>query len=1058
MNGAMKGSGGLLKPFLLIVLFFVLHIAKGTPEKPFSGNEPSINYQQVEGITVKGKVIDETGMGLPGVTILIKGTTEGTVTSFEGLYNLTVPSRESVLVFTSIGMASQEITVGEQTVINITMTEDMKELEEVIVVAYGTTTQEKFTGSAEVVDSEIIEKRVVTSFDKALQGAVPGLKISSASGQPGSGTSVTIRGVGSLSAGNSPLYVIDGVPMVSGGYSSVASSSNALSTLNPNDIESITVLKDASASSLYGSRAANGVIIVTTKKGNKGQTRLKFEGQLGVSELISKGYELMGSADYYKMTWDGLYHQKWLDGATLAEAGQFANENIEGVSGWNPYNIDEPFDIEGNLKPGAELMIDEDWREVVLRQGITQNYNLTASGGSDNTRFYMAGSYFSQDGVVIGSDFERITGRFNFDHQAYEFLKLGLNTTVSNSVQNSPPSGSAGANPVRSANLINSATPVYLSNGDYNWENQAAFDFNPVGLAERDIYQTQTFRLLTNGFLEATFLKDFKYKLNASLDFFDINEVQYFNPDHGNGAGVNGRSIQIRNNNRVQNITHLLTWAKGYGNHFIDALVGYETFRTIYDGVSASATDFAIPDWPHLVGGSNPETPSSSITEYALKSYFTRVNYDYLGKYYLSLSFRIDGSSRFGENNKYGKFYSVGGSWNITEEGFLKGKYSWLDYLKLRSSYGISGNDNIGNFGYMSLYYLGANYSGNPGLAAGGLANPDLQWEGNSIFNVALDFNLFGNVAATIEYYTRGSDELLYSEPISLSKGFASTITNLGSMKNRGLEFNLTTTNINKQDFVWTTNFNLSANRNEIIDIGQEEIKTSLGILRPGSGISTLYLREWAGVNPDSGQPMWYTNSGSRESDPGVEPVSAYADPLGSGKMVTSEYNDAARVVVGTGDPQVYGGLTNQITWKGFDLNFLFYYSLGWYRYNSGYAANMHDGSKPGNNLAQDALYAWTPDNKYTNVPRYVAYNTDNGNQTSTRFLEQGDYIRLKNITLSYNLPKRLAEAAHLYNVRFYTQAENLFTWTSYKGFDPEGSSTAIPAVRSVTLGVDVEF
>ena len=1002
-----------------------------------------------QNFTVEGTVTDKTtGETMPGVNVIVDGLMLGTVTDMDGYYTIDLPSDEVVLVYSFIGMGDVKEKVNGRSTIDVQLTEDSAILEDVIVVAYGTSTKEAFTGAAQVVKKEVLEDRPVTSFEKSLQGTTAGLQVNTSSGQPGAGSTVRIRGIGSLSASSAPLYVIDGVPM-----------SGSLSDINPNDIESLTVLKDAAASSLYGSRAANGVIIVTTKQGKSGQTKISFDAQVGLSSRISDGYQLMNSTQIYEHSWKGLYNQYLIEGKTIEEARTYANSNVEDIVGHNPFGVDQPLDENGKLIPGTQVLTNTNWRDEVYKQGIISNYNLSVSGGNDATKVFFSLGYFNDSGTTLSSNFTRYSTKLSVNHKVNSFITAGINNNISFSVTNAPPGGSGGSNPVRSAEKINAATPVYTAEGEYNWDNTSVFDFNPVGLAELDKYEYKGTRAIVNAYLNFQILNDLSFRTTGAIDYSGSKGLNYYNPYHGNGAGVNGRSTMSSSDNLAWNISNILNWTKKFNDGTLEVLAGQEAHGETYSSLTASVTDFSVPGQTDLSWGASPETPGSGTSEWNMISFLGQAKYNYAGKYYVSGSLRSDGSSRFGENEKFGLFYSLGSSWRVSEEEFMS-DLSWLDNLKLRASYGTSGNNNLGNYSSLGLYGSGYNYGGSPGLSPVQLENKNLTWEKITSLNLGLETRLFNRVSATFEVYTRESDGLLYSKPLSASKGFGSIMTNLGEMVNSGIEATINYNVVRRDNFNYNVGFNISTNKNEILQLATDKIKSGTKIIEVGGDVYQFYMRDWAGVNPENGLPMWYTNVSSDDIDEGdVEPGSAFDDPLGSGRKVTSTYTDAERVRMGTALPDFFGGLSNSFAYKDFDLNFYFYFSVGGQIYNYDYAGNMHDGTKPGDNLAVDAYEAWTPNNRYTNVPRYVTNNLDRGDQISSRFLEDASYLRLKNISLGYNLPTNLADRFRLKGLRVYVSAENYWTLTNYKGFDPEASisgttNSSIPGVKTVTFGL----
>lgn len=1005
-----------------------------------------------QNITIQGIVTEKvSGQPLPGANVIIEGSSIGVTTDFDGLYTLQVASNDAVLVFSYLGMRTVKIPVNGQSTIDVALEEETEALDDIIVVAYGTTTKEAYTGAAQVVSSEIIENRPVTSFDKALQGTTAGLQVTSSSGQPGATATVRIRGIGSLSASSAPLYVIDGVPM-----------SGALTDINPNDIESLTILKDAAASSLYGSRAANGVILINTKQGKTGDTKITFNQQIGVSSRISNGYKLMNSTQIYEQSWMGLYNQSIIGGNVIADARQFAHNNVEGIVGFNPFGVENPLDDNGKLITGTQVITDTDWRDQVYKTGIVQNSNLNVIGGSERTKVFFSLGYFKDSGTTLSSNFERYTSKLNVSHKVNDFIDAGMNVHYSFSETNAPPGGGQGANPVRSAEIINAATPVYTGDGSYNWDNTAAFDFNPVGLSELDKYEYKTNRALISANVNIKLSPSIVFSTRGAIDYSANKGLNYYNPFHGNGAGVNGRSSQSRSDNTAWNISNILTWNKTFERSNLEILVGQEAHGEEFSVLSAGVTDFSVPGNPELVWGSKPSTPSSYVSDWTLLSFLGQAKYSYDGKYYFSASLRSDGSSRFGKNNKYGLFYSVGSSWRVMKEEFMN-DVEWVDNLKIRASYGTSGNNNIGNYASLGLYGSGANYGGYPGLTPIQLENNDLSWEKISSFNIGFESRIFNALNIDLEYYSRDSDGLLFAQPLSSGKGFRSILTNLGAMVNTGLEATINYDVVQKGDLKYSVGFNISTNNNEIKNLTTDKIISGTKILEVGGDVYQFYMREWAGVNPDNGRPMWFVNEISNDIEDTRNVSSLFADPLGSGRNVTSDYSDAERIKMGSALPEFYGGITNNVSYKNFDLSFYFYYSLGGQVYNYDYAGNMHDGTQPGYNLAVDATNAWTPNNKFTDVPRYVVNNQDQGNQMSSRFLEDVSFLRLKNVSLSYNLPSELIQKFKLKDARLTISAENLWTLSSFKGFDPEGAingttNNNIPGVKVVNVGLKIDL
>jgi TonB-linked SusC/RagA family outer membrane protein len=900
----------------------------------------------------------------------------------------------------------------------------------------------------------------VTSVEKALQGSTPGLQVKTNSGQPGAAAEIRIRGVGSLNADANPLYVIDGVPVSASNYSEVAdadygTSTTILSTLNPNDIESITVLKDASAASVYGARAANGVVIITTKSGKRGEMKVDFKANRGYSDIAIERHDVLNASQYWKLYWDASY-------AELGDAN-LATDNTVSFLGVNPYNVDYPYNSEGNLVSGAELLYDADWRDAVYRIGDNQEYNLSASGGNESFNYFLSGGYSEQQGIVLASAFKRYTGKINLSSQVTDFLKIGSNTTLGYTDQDTPPGSGGAANPVRYSDIVANIYPIYLrddegnkiydaaGNVKYDYQNPIVLDFNPLGISNMDIYNTQTGRALTSLFAEVNFLEDFTFKTLGSVDYVSLFETRYYNPLHGNGAGVDGRSVKYHTRDIRANVTNTLKWNRSFADmHTFDLTLGQEAATYRFDRITAGGTGFAFAGNDNLRAASTPVTTDSYYTEKTISSYFSILNYDLADKYYLSGSLRRDGSSVFGEDNKWGTFWSVGASWRVSQEGFMSG-LGWLNNLKVRASYGTSGNDNIGRYESLGLFGLGFDYGGQPGLQYTQLANALLRWEKNINFNVGVDFRVFNRLSVEADYYNRISEDLLFEQPISFTTGFDDIMSNLATMENRGVELRLISTNIAMENFTWTTDFNIAFNTNEITKLTQDEVIVGSKRWVEGQDRYQFYIQEYAGVNSATGAAMWYKDI--LDEDENV-----------IGRELTENYSEATRYEQGSALPDYFGGLTNTFSFKGLEFSFFFYYSMGGYLIDYTQQELMHDGGDPGQQLTTEVLDAWKEPGDVTDVPKFVIGNPSNSNGRSTRFLHDASYVRLRNISLSYTLPSEWTNTIKFRNVRVFAKADNIWTWRAYDGgVDPEQSFAGtsnynFPPVKTFSFGVNLGF
>ena len=976
--------------------------------------------QKVTGVVIS----EEDGQPVIGASVLVKGTQIGAITGVDGDFTLpNVPSSAKTLLISYVGMQTQEVAVAPS--LRVILKSDSEILDEVTVIAYGTAKKNSLTGSVATIKSSDMEKLPVTSFEKALQGLSPGLQIASVSGQPGSSTQVRIRGIGSMSASSTPLYVIDGVAIEAANLSEVANTSkygtsaNPLSNLNPNDIESITILKDASAASLYGSRAANGVILITTKQGKKGQAKVSFKAQMSSSKLPSGGYDLMNASEHYALYYGGFYNNNIAKGMSSEEASAAANKSTQSMYGRNPYNVANPLDASGDLTSGAQLMIDTDWLDEVFRTGMSQEYDISVNGGNEKSKYFISMGYMNQEGIVIGSDFERYSGRTNVSTEIKPWFSMGINSTFSLAKQNTPVGGGGGASPLTNGIFLPNAVPVYDldenfqmqydENGKplYNFKNPIFQDMNVISFAQTDKYATNTYRVLVNPYVDFNFY-GVHWKTSLSYDYINLDETQWYNAEHGNGKAAQGRLYKYAIWNNTFGLTSTLNYNFNIKeDHHFSVLAGYEIYNKEYKRTYAQGTKFPIGGLTELNVAATPQEVGSVTDKERMLSYFGRLNYDYQNKYFASFSIRSDGSSRFAPGHRYGTFWSVGLNWRISEENFMK-DITWLDDLKLRASYGTSGNKTSDYlYGYQAFYEGGANYNGESGFRHSQLANPDLSWEKSKNFNVGLDFAVLNSrLHGSIDYYIKNSDELLLEKPLAGSTGLDIIMSNLGGMRNSGIEVDLHSLNIQAGDFNWGTDFNISFNKNEITSYPEEQEVVGTKVRTVGYSLYEFYMQEWAGVDKETGAPLWYKDVKDDKGNPTGE------------RTTTSTYSTADKYKLGSALPNVFGGLNNTFTFKGLDLSFLFTYSF---------------------------------------------------HSTSSRYLHDADFIKFKNINLGYTLPKKWTQKIQLETVRFFGSLENICVWNldgSFKGYDVElggvtgvldGAGT-VPLPRTILFGINVGF
>ena len=1017
-----------------------------------------------QGVTVKGVVTsEEDGLPIVGASVLVKGTTQGTITDVDGNFMISgVKADSKTLIVSFVGMKSKEVAIkkGE---LKIVMKSDAEVLDEVMVVAYGTVKKSAFTGSATVVDQDKIKSPAV-SFDKSLAGQVSGVQVMSNSGQPGSGTSFRIRGSGSLKASNEPLYVIDGVATTSTEYSSIAeeneSSSNILSSINPNDIESITVLKDAAAAALYGSRAANGVVVITTKSGKEGKARVNFNAQFSWSKL-GKAYDMMSSADMYKMIYQG-YRAK---GETMEEA----NASAQGALTHNPYNVENPLDENGNVVDGAKLVVDTDWQKEVFRTAPSQDYNMNVSGKNDKTNYFFSIGYTKQGGITPASDFKRYSAKANINTKVNRWFNAGLNVTFSHSIQNTTVESSAGASPLYNALSFPNAVPVYIvdnegnpvldenGNKQYNFTNPVSRDFNPLAIPLMDVNRSKFYRLLASGYAEITFFKGLSFKTVFSPDYVSTDEHRYWNKEHGNGPTYNGRLDKYHHVDLMYTSTNTFNYTNVFNDvHSLNVMAGMEYWQSTYETLYAGGRGL-LGDMQELAGASGSFSPSSDTTKETLISYFGRAEYAYKDKYNFSASLRADGSSIFGADTKWGTFWSLGASWRINQEDFLK-DIEWIDNLKLRLSYGTSGNKSgLARYASLGLWTTSADYlyGSNIGVGHEQLVNALLGWEKQGMFNVGVDFSFWNRFYGSVDFFNKTSDGLLYDVPLALQNGLSSITMNAAKTSNTGFEIVLGA-NILRGPLVWNMDLNASFIKDKIKDLnGENDVRMTdyQKIWSVGGSQYEFYMPTWAGVDPDNGNPLWY-----KVNDDGT-------------RTTTSVYSEATYERQGRSTPLAYGGFINTFSYKNFDLTIQLNYSLGGKIYDNIYAGMMHDGATTAQNMHVDALEAWTTPGQQTNVPKYAINNATNSASLSSRFLYDATNVKLKTITLSYTLPKNLGVFSKVISgAKLWVSADNLCTWFAdkgYKGYDDidiygvQGYKTypySFPTPRTFSIGANLTF
>lgn len=968
--------------------------------------------------------MSEDGTPLPGVSVIAKGTTRGTQTDATGKYTLEIPANINTLVFSFVGVATQEVSVGSRSVVDVAMSNDTRSLNEVVVTGYGAQSKRNITGNIASLNARDVENVPVPSVEQAIQGKVAGVQVTSLNGKVGQGLQIRVRGSSSLTASSQPLYVIDGIPVTSSDQSSTTAPTNPIADLNSNDIESFEVLKDASAGAIYGARAANGVVLITTKKGKAGKTMFEASAQVGSSTPT--------------------HLRQWLNTNQYVELFTEARNNSAalGIPVYSTTSLTNRFtryaagDAAGWQAPNPKY--DTDWQKEAFQAAPSQQFDLSARGGDAKTRFFISGQYFDQNGIIIKNRFRRMSGRINIDHTATDRLTLGANLNLAHTINDRVSNDNAFSTPMQIVALP-PMTPIIDPRTNQLSGNYTLY-YNPLLNRDFAALQARVYRVFGSTYAQYQILSGLSFRTEFGADILSQQEEEYYgretarNTGAPNGLGANSfRQVVNYTTNNYFNFGR--TFAE---KHDVDATLGmsYQESRSNFN--SATGQQFPSNAYKQLASAARITAGTGTETAYSFLSYFGRINYRFNNKYILGLSGRVDGSSRFGANNKYGFFPAASVGWIISDENFMKSA-PVLSLLKLRASYGLTGNAEIGNFNSQALYTAGAGYAGVPGQAPIQVPNPDLTWEKTLQTDIGLDFGVLnGRISGSVDYYQKNTSSLLLSVNVPGSTGYRTQLRNVGKMENKGVEFVLTTENVTGA-FKWTTSLNLAYNTNKVTDMGGTTITGSfLNRAQEGQPLGVFFGPEYAGVDVQNGDALYYKNTmnadGSRD------------------RTTTNDYNSAEYVALGTPTPKVIGGLTNTFNYAGFDLNVLLQGQYGNYIYNGGGKFQSANGDFF-DNQSIDQLNRWRKAGDITNVPQARLLG-GNGTGESSRYLQKGDFTRLRSVTLGYTLPKALLSRLKMNRVRVYVSGLNLLTFTNYTGWDPEVNSDAYSA-NPVNLGID---
>lgn len=1022
------------KSYVLLTLlcFFLIHTASAQTRK------------------ITGTVTSaDDGTAIPGVTVLIKGSTDGVLTDIEGKYQINVQKEGTVLQFSFVGMEKKEVAVGVSNVIDVSLTSVATNLDEIVVIGYGSQIKSKVTGNVSRVSGNVIKNTPVPSVQQAMQGKTAGVFVEGNNGKVSSQTRMRIRGSSSITANNEPLFIVDGVPLSTESLNQTGAAIDPLTSINFNDIESIDVLKDASSTAIYGSRGANGVVLITTKKGKAGDTRLNVNFQYGYSQPSHKR-DFMNAEQYINYFREAGKNSDAYESLIYGGVDDYWQQHVERrlkrYSGWAAI-----LDDDGNYM-GSQ--VNTNWQDEAFQKGSLQMVDLSASGGTEKLKYYASLSYNKQESIIVSNGMDRFSGRLNVDNKVNSFIDMGFTLSLAQTKIRQVSADNAFSTPMQLV-ALSPITPIRDTTGELYGTPTTTY-YNPlidVEDTQRSILETRT---VANGYLSFNLAKGLKWRNELGYDLYNMKENSRYGQRTDAGQGINGYGFS--NYGQTQNLItkSYFDYLKNFNDFGLSAVLGTEYQKTQIDNTWVDGQNFPTDDLKTLASAGKITSGSQTITEYAFLSYFARATMDYKSKYLVTLAGRIDQSSRFGKNNRTGFFPALSAGWVISKEDFMADNNTF-SFLKLRSSFGTTGNAGIGNFKHLGLYGT-SNYNSEPGFIPTQIANDDLSWESTNQIDAGLDFGLYKNrISGEIDYYVKKTKDLLLDVPVPGTSGFSIQTQNIGSVENKGWEFALNGT-ILTGEFRWNATFNFSVNKNKVTDLGGQDIIDAgssrfMNVVKVGEQLGAFYGAEYAGVakdfiaggNPDGsdiygGDAIWYVNA---KDDKGniINPDS-----------ITSDFSYANFMILGNPTPDKLYSLTNTFDYKGFELAFTFQAVSGNKIHLTGdpyMAANAawYD------NQTTDQLNSWKKPGDITDVPQ-ARIGYDNGDQgRNSRYLSDGSYIKLRSLTLAYVLPQNFISKAKLNNVRIYLQGQNLLTFTKYRGWDPEVSSDF--AVDNVTSGVD---
>ena len=1006
---------------------------------------------------VSGKVTDKDGAPLPGVTVTVKNTQSSTVTGQDGIYTINAPAK-STLVFSYVGYQTVEVSANGNTS-RITMIPGSNSLSEVVVVGYGTSSKRDVTGSIAKVSSKEISNTPATSFETALQGRAAGVYVQQQNGKVGQGINIRIRGASSVTAGNEPLYVIDGIPVITGNFSNNGSATDPLADLNMNDIESIDILKDASAAAIYASRASNGVVLITTKKGKAGQSKIDFNYFTGIQKPTNHRQFLNAQqyVDFFEQAARGRaeydFEQPMSKFPTLDSAYTY----------WKNY-VETRFNRFSAGTDWKNSAVNTNWEDQAYQRAPISQYDLSFSGGNEKTKYYASGQYLDQKGIMVGNSFKRYSGRLNLDQQVKDWFSFGMNMSFSKTENNRLSNDDQFSTPLQLV-ALSPITPVIdprtgllsgeldLTTGQPNL-NYPVY-YNPLISIDNSFYKTKVNRSIGNVYGNFTISKGLTFKTELGVDQLNQTEDSYYGKLTYRNTGVpNGYGSYIATEVLNVNTNNYFHYIHTFGDvHFLDVTGGMSYEKGSSEWVQADAQDFPSDAYNKLSNGATKIKANGLSTENSLLSYFLRANYKFNDKYLISVNGRADGSSRFGKNHRYGFFPAASAGWVMSKERFLE-DVQWLSFLKLKASYGVTGNQAIPDFASLPLYSGNAAYGGQAGQAPSQLGNPDLKWETTLGSDLGFEAAFLKNrINLEVDVYKRNTKDLILNRSVPGTSGFSTQYANVGNLNNKGIEVSISTTNISTRNLRWTTTLNYSANRNKITNLGGQLIGDGVNKAMEGQPLGVFVAREYAGVDPANGDPIYYKKTivnGKRD------------------RSTTNDYNEAEDVVIGNPNPDFIYGFGNNVTYKGFDLDILLQGVQGNQIFFGGGQYMSANGSNGFDNQTIDQLRAWKKPGDITDVPKAILGESI-GTNNSSRYISDGSYLRFKSVSLGYTLPASITKRVKIDRLRVYVRAENLFTFTKYTGWDPEVNADyqasninqgvdfySAPQIKSVVFGVSL--